>query len=598
VVGGKDVGRVSEKQWQSVIEILVEKPNCVNKKVSGQVEECRVKSKKILGEKELGVLAEGKSLVDVVGLISEESDEEVCYILQTLVAKDRFKNRKQLVMVKENCVRWIQLEKTDEMGYGGNYLLRLERGVEGCDDRVEILVNENCDSGSEAWMLKLLGKVERWLGQEDLSPRASSLQLVDIAEYSELYSNLKEKYGKEIIDNWGEVSDPEKFVHEDIGIATYLMLLWRDQRKGEEWKKREGEGKLQTFADLGCGNGLLVYILTREGHCGTGYDVRKRKIWDWFPGKLDLREEPVMPGDIYPEVDWLLGNHSDELTPWIPIMAALSGPHTSYWVLPCCPFDFTAKFQRRNGQLSLYRDYLNFVREMGEEAGFDVEEDRMRIPSTKRICLVGTSRPGGFAGWEDQKERVRKLVEMHTNGESKCKKQKLEFVPRESVEVVRNCTKVDKDLVKDIVDRVVGRLLNTHNFIDMEEDSSDRSSDKNDKCDTSSKMLKKWNSGGVIPLGDVAALLSEAGVPLSKLKSECGGLQTLLRNHHYIFLVAGGEVRLRVPGRDKKSAGKRKMKNVNCDKKKICWHFQNHPQGCPLSAKLCTWAHGEQDLSI
>ena len=25
---------------------------------------------------------------------------------------------------------------------------------------------------------------------------------------------------------------------------------------------------------------------------------------------------------VYPESDWLIGNHSDELTPWIPVMAA------------------------------------------------------------------------------------------------------------------------------------------------------------------------------------------------------------------------------------------------------------------------------------
>ncbi len=27
----------------------------------------------------------------------------------------------------------------------------------------------------------------------------------------------------------------------------------------------------------------------------------------------------------FPGVDWILGNHSDELTPWIPVMACLSG---------------------------------------------------------------------------------------------------------------------------------------------------------------------------------------------------------------------------------------------------------------------------------
>lgn len=25
---------------------------------------------------------------------------------------------------------------------------------------------------------------------------------------------------------------------------------------------------------------------------------------------------------LFPDVDWLIGNHSDELTPWIPVMAA------------------------------------------------------------------------------------------------------------------------------------------------------------------------------------------------------------------------------------------------------------------------------------
>jgi len=25
---------------------------------------------------------------------------------------------------------------------------------------------------------------------------------------------------------------------------------------------------------------------------------------------------------LYPETDWLIGNHSDELTPWIPAIAA------------------------------------------------------------------------------------------------------------------------------------------------------------------------------------------------------------------------------------------------------------------------------------
>ena len=31
---------------------------------------------------------------------------------------------------------------------------------------------------------------------------------------------------------------------------------------------------------------------------------------------------------VYPDSDWLIGNHSDELTPWIPVMAARFGHYS------------------------------------------------------------------------------------------------------------------------------------------------------------------------------------------------------------------------------------------------------------------------------
>ena len=40
------------------------------------------------------------------------------------------------------------------------------------------------------------------------------------------YSRLKEVYADELVRNWAESSDPEKSVHEDIGIAAYLACLW------------------------------------------------------------------------------------------------------------------------------------------------------------------------------------------------------------------------------------------------------------------------------------------------------------------------------------------------------------------------------------
>lgn len=79
---------------------------------------------------------------------------------------------------------------------------------------------------------------------------------------------------------WPECTDPSKFVYEDVAISTYLLLLWEDEERPLT--------KKQTFVDLGCGNGLLVYILAMEGYSGVGIDVRKRNIWDMYSSKVKL----------------------------------------------------------------------------------------------------------------------------------------------------------------------------------------------------------------------------------------------------------------------------------------------------------------------
>lgn len=82
---------------------------------------------------------------------------------------------------------------------------------------------------------------------------------------------------------WPEKTDPLKFVYEDIAIATYLILLWQQERKEKDLVE------YQSFVDLGCGNGLLVYILCGEGHTGLGIDIKKRGIWDLFSTHVELK---------------------------------------------------------------------------------------------------------------------------------------------------------------------------------------------------------------------------------------------------------------------------------------------------------------------
>ena len=63
----------------------------------------------------------------------------------------------------------------------------------------------------------------------------------------------------------------------------------------------------------------------------------------------------------------------------------------------------------------------------------------MKIPSTKRVCLVGSQQG------KVNLEMLKTLVN--------CDRQS--FVPRQKLEKVRNCTKVDKSLTEDIVRKVV-----------------------------------------------------------------------------------------------------------------------------------------------
>ena len=58
-----------------------------------------------------------------------------------------------------------------------------------------------------------------------------------------------------------------------------------------------------------------------------------------------------------------------------------------YFVLPCCFFDFHGKYSRSQSKKTQYREYLDFVAQVGFVCGFHVEEDCLRIPSTKRVIL-------------------------------------------------------------------------------------------------------------------------------------------------------------------------------------------------------------------
>lgn len=378
-------------------------------------------------------------------------------------------------------------------------------------------------------------------------------------EYNKLYSELKIKYGTEMVKIWPENTDPAKFVYEDVAIATYLIILWKKERE------KSKSTKLQSFVDLGCGNGLLVHLLSSEGHQGYGIDLRKRGIWDLFPKTTILKIETIIPTNksIFPEIDWILGNHSDELSPWIPVIAARNNFKTNFFVLPCCAYEFNGKkYQRRNGVKSQYNCFMDYVVEISVKCGFRTEVDRLRIPSTKRVCVVGFERTYEELEFQKFSEEIQSFIDERTNSGQETDN---DFRPREVLEKVRNCTLVDRSIVDNIVQIVFSAIMAKKRYLDDFPD---------------------WNAGGIIQFSDLIKLIPQEN--LKKLKSECGGLQTLLKNNHQIFQVIQGKVQLKFPLK----TSEKSLENKNLVfKKKDCWFLKNHPNGCPQNDDECCFKH-------
>ncbi|ETN61211.1 putative tRNA (uracil-O(2)-)-methyltransferase [Anopheles darlingi] len=453
---------------------------------------------------------------------------------------------------------------------------------------------DTTDDRSIVWLRDvLLCRMMKWI--EASSPRSEmadgtnatihSLAMIDdMEEYNQVFHELKQKYGLSMVSIWPECTDPQKFVFEDIAIATYLIVLWRQERRSN------AECAMQSFVDLGCGNGLLVYILASEGHRGYGVDLRKRKLWDLYPGgTTDLRVQALIPSDasLFPDIDWIIGNHSDELSPWIPVIAARSAHSCRFFLLPCCAYEFDgSKYQRQNCALSQYGDFLQYAKQVAEVCGFRVETDRLRIPSTKRTCIIGSSRsypPEEYASYDrkiqmfiDERSKQHSVPTLSSN--AKADGWSVNFKPRESTEKVRNCTKIDRSIVEKIVAIVFQSLLAKKRVLPEH-------------------VQQNWNAGGTLSMGDLVEMIPQQY--LTALKAECGGLQTLLKNNHQIFLVQNGTVQVRIPRKaseTKESTVARRTKKVKNHKpvnlkQKTCWFFRNHPDGCPLEEFECRFNH-------
>ena len=306
--------------------------------------------------------------------------------------------------------------------------------------------------------------------------------------FQDRYITLKQKYAKTLVDGWKEKTDPRKHVFEDIAIAAFLIELWKKIYKAKQDFQ---------FRDLGCGNGLLVYILTKEGYHGLGIDARARKSWTSYPedvqeklkeqvivpsvllrphpdirknspemkdngkvfkvpiklkpqyqGNRKLHSQPtypfgegIIPGMVpaiippigtatplqtfdnkiemvecyssaellsspkvntaeFPQDTFIIGNHADEITCWIPLLGY------PFMVIPCCSHNLNGekirypinKARQENSKTlsysstSRYASLVDHVEDLAGMCGWKVEREMLRIPSTRNAAIVGYER--------------------------------------------------------------------------------------------------------------------------------------------------------------------------------------------------------------
>ncbi|XP_063690199.1 probable tRNA (uracil-O(2)-)-methyltransferase [Bolinopsis microptera] len=413
-------------------------------------------------------------------------------------------------------------------------------------------------------------KVVKWLTADDFKFKTPPNAAVCPKQYYLTYNHLKEKYAQDIFDAWDMQTDPSKFIHEDIGIASYLICLWKSRYadNAQDYVK---------FVDIGCGNGLLVYLLNQEKFSGIGIDVKSRNIWYTLFSNSKLCEKFFDPQS-WNEIsdhNWLIGNHSDELTPWLPYVASMISYNCDFFVLPCCTWNFTAKYSRTNATLSTYHCYLNFVESVISDFGFKYQRDVMKIPSTKRTCFVSEGRYYTETDHKIKQKLILDVVRGHSGNQSN-----LNCVVRSKDIKIRNGSKLDKTLCSRIVNFTASLLLQ-----DVKGGET------------------AWSAGKSIHLKEIISAIKQNIDFEEALKDQNGGIQTVLRNFHQLFTIRNGMVSLRDWSKETKKSSYRKTPNRKYDsaalkKSKLCWFYEHHPQGCNLSASSCGYAHGPGELNI
>ncbi|GME96891.1 unnamed protein product [Ambrosiozyma monospora] len=111
----------------------------------------------------------------------------------------------------------------------------------------------------------------------------------------------------------------------------------------------------------------------------------------------DLLNMPQVNTAEFPKNTFVIGNHSDELTCWIPLLGY------PFMVIPCCShslngdkirYPVNRERQAENATLSYssnsrYASLVDHVEDVAELYGWKVEREMLRIPSTRNAAVIG-----------------------------------------------------------------------------------------------------------------------------------------------------------------------------------------------------------------
>ena len=162
----------------------------------------------------------------------------------------------------------------------------------------------------------------------------------------------------------------------------------------------------------------MTHILVSEGYTGLGIDLRARASWAQYPEltKASLKVhafDPTLEDNSYFKTGaFIIGNHADELTPWVPVLASLYMA-SGYLSIPCCSWTLDSRFERSStpgfplpdlgdefvnslnlggdgSNKSSYSMYRIWLAELSLYCGWQVECETLRIPSTRNWAIIGS----------------------------------------------------------------------------------------------------------------------------------------------------------------------------------------------------------------